>query len=151
MIVPDAGLPSVEAATCSAFLDTGAYQDGAASNFNALPRPGTVLVTRRSEAELIRRHETLADVFARDLIPERLRGEPDAAATPTAGRPPASTTSRSPAATSTLARASTRDVLGLALRARGDAEGGEFAITGIANPKVRVGRPDASATAGCSS
>ena len=28
-----------------AFLDTGAYQDAGASNFNALPRPGTVLVT----------------------------------------------------------------------------------------------------------
>ena len=30
-----------------AFLDTGAYQDASASNFNALPRPGTALVCRR--------------------------------------------------------------------------------------------------------
>ena len=59
-------------ATCSRFSDTGAYQEAGASNFNALPRPGTVLV-RGSEVELIRRHETLADVFARDLIPQRLR------------------------------------------------------------------------------
>ena len=53
-----------------AFLDTGAYQDAGANNFNALPRPGTVLVCGDS-AEMIRRHETLEDVFARDLIPER--------------------------------------------------------------------------------
>ena len=38
---------------------------------NALPRPGTVLVSGAT-AELIRRHETVDDVFARDLIPQHL-------------------------------------------------------------------------------
>ena len=37
-------LPEVEVNDVIAFLDTGAYQDACASNFNALPRPGTVLV-----------------------------------------------------------------------------------------------------------
>ena len=41
-----------------AFLDTGAYQDACANNWNALPRPGTVLVSG-SQAEwikLLRKH-----------------------------------------------------------------------------------------------
>ena len=48
-----------------AFLDTGAYQDAAASNFNILSRPGTVLV-KGNEARLVKRHETLDEVLARD-------------------------------------------------------------------------------------
>jgi diaminopimelate decarboxylase len=49
-----------------AFLDTGAYQDAAASNFNALRRPATILITEDRSA-LIKRHETLEEIFARDL------------------------------------------------------------------------------------
>ncbi len=41
--------------------------------FNALPRPGIVLV-HGEQAEWIKRPETVADVFARDLVPHRLRG-----------------------------------------------------------------------------
>ncbi len=73
VIVPDAQLPEVEVGDVLAFLDTGAYQDVGATNFNALPRPGTALVSGAT-AELIRRHETIDEVFARDLVPERLRG-----------------------------------------------------------------------------
>ena len=76
VLVSDAELPTVEAGDVVAFLDTGAYQDATASNFNALGRPGTVLV-RGAEAELIRRHETVEDVFGRDLIPERLLDDGD--------------------------------------------------------------------------
>ncbi len=53
-----------------AFLDTGAYQDSSASNFNAMPRPATVLVNGDS-AEVIKRHETSEDVFRRDTVPAR--------------------------------------------------------------------------------
>lgn len=74
VIVPSASLPEISRGDVLAFLDTGAYQDASASNFNALPRPGTVLVTG-AEAELIRRHETIEDVFARDLVPKRLTGD----------------------------------------------------------------------------
>ena len=40
VLVPDARLPKVRTGDVLAFLDTGAYQDACASNFNGLPRPG---------------------------------------------------------------------------------------------------------------
>jgi diaminopimelate decarboxylase len=64
-------LPAVELGDTLAFLDTGAYEDGCAANFNALPRPAVVLVSG-SGAEIVRRAETIEDVFARDLVPARL-------------------------------------------------------------------------------
>jgi hypothetical protein len=42
------------------------------SNFNALPRPATVLVTD-DRASVVRRRETEADVLRRDVMPEHLR------------------------------------------------------------------------------
>lgn len=71
VVVPDARLPEVHTGDVLAFLDTGAYQDANSTNFNALPRPGTVLVTG-DRAELIKRAENVEDVFARDIVPERL-------------------------------------------------------------------------------
>jgi len=68
VIVRAAGLPEVHAGDVLAFIDTGAYQDAGATNFNALPRPGTVLVTG-DQAKLVKRAETVEDVFARDLVP----------------------------------------------------------------------------------
>ncbi|HUZ84970.1 MAG TPA: alanine racemase [Gaiellales bacterium] len=67
-----AHLPRLEPGDVLALLDTGAYQDACAANFNALPRPGTVLVSGNT-AEWIKRPETVDEVFARDVIPERLR------------------------------------------------------------------------------
>ena len=72
VLAPQADLPQVAPGDMLAFLDTGAYQDACASNFNGLPRPATVLV-RGDEAEVVKRAETVADVFARDVIPARLR------------------------------------------------------------------------------
>ena len=40
VIVPDAALPPVRTGDVLAFLDTGAYQEAGASNFNALPAAG---------------------------------------------------------------------------------------------------------------
>ena len=71
-IIADALVPDVVSGDTIAFLDTGAYQDGLACNFNALPRPGMVLV-QGNQAEWIKRPETVADVFKRDLVPARLR------------------------------------------------------------------------------
>lgn len=64
--------PALEIDDVIAFLDTGAYAESCASNFNALPRPGMLLVNG-SEASIVRRPETVDDVFARDIVPERLR------------------------------------------------------------------------------
>ena len=72
-ILPTVPVPEVEVGDVLAMLDMGAYQEVSASNFNALPRPATVLVTG-DRAEVIRRAETEEDVFRRDLVPEHLRG-----------------------------------------------------------------------------
>ncbi len=74
-MLPQVLVPEVEEGDLLALLDMGAYQEVSASNFNALPRPATILVNG-SEAEIIRRAETIAEVFARDVIPERLKGKP---------------------------------------------------------------------------
>lgn len=65
--------PELRRGDVVAFLNTGAYGEPNAANFNALPRPGVVLVNGDS-AELVRRPETVDDVFSRDLVPERLSG-----------------------------------------------------------------------------
>jgi diaminopimelate decarboxylase len=71
-LMPSVPVPKVEVGDTLALLDTGAYQEVSASNFNALPRPATVLV-KDDQASLIRRRESEADVFQRDVIPEHLR------------------------------------------------------------------------------
>lgn len=73
-ILPLVNIPEVQEGDVIAILETGAYQEVSASNFNALPRPATVLVNGTS-ADLIKRSETVEDVFARDIIPERLDKE----------------------------------------------------------------------------
>ena len=55
-----------------AFMNTGSYIEVYTCNFNCLPRPGMVLVSGNM-AELIKEHETLEQVFSRDVVPERLK------------------------------------------------------------------------------
>ena len=64
--------PRLEEGDVVALLNTGSYIEPMAANFNALPRPGTVLVVGDT-AEMIKRHETVAEVFSRDTVPQRLR------------------------------------------------------------------------------
>jgi diaminopimelate decarboxylase len=66
LLAQDVEAPQVANGDVIAFLDTGAYQDAAASNFNALTRPATVLVAG-SRCTLIKRRETIEEIFARDL------------------------------------------------------------------------------------
>ncbi len=70
-LMPTIPIPDVEVGDILALLDTGAYQEVSMSNFNAMPRPATILVTR-DQAAIIRRRETEEDVFSRDVIPEHL-------------------------------------------------------------------------------
>jgi diaminopimelate decarboxylase len=70
-IILGADLPEVAEGDVLALLETGAYQESSASNFNALPRPATVLV-HGTEAEVVKRAETVADVYGRDVVPARL-------------------------------------------------------------------------------
>lgn len=55
-----------------ALLDVGSYQEVSMSNFNAMPRPATYLV-KGDTAYLIRKPETLDDVFRRDVMPDHLK------------------------------------------------------------------------------
>jgi diaminopimelate decarboxylase len=70
-LVLGAELPEVVEGDVIAILETGAYQESSASNFNALPRPATVLVAG-DQAEIVKRAETVDDVYGRDVVPERL-------------------------------------------------------------------------------
>ena len=72
LLSQSAALPHIEIGDVIAFLDAGAYQDAVSNNFNAMTRPATVLVNG-SQVDIIKRPETIDDVFARDVIPERLR------------------------------------------------------------------------------
>lgn len=74
-LLPTVPVPDVRIGDVLAFLDTGSYQEVSNSNFNAMPRPATVLV-RGEEAHLIRRRETEAEVFQRDAIPPHLAAIP---------------------------------------------------------------------------
>jgi diaminopimelate decarboxylase len=71
-LMPTVPIPEVEVGDLLALLDTGAYQEVSMSNFNAIPRPATVLVTG-DRASIIRRGETEEDVLRRDVLPEHLQ------------------------------------------------------------------------------
>ena len=70
-LAEQAEVPDLEAGDIIAFLNTGSYIEVYTCNFNALPRPATVLVNG-GQADLVKRAETLDEVFGRDLVPERL-------------------------------------------------------------------------------
>ncbi len=72
-LMPTVPVPqAVEVGDILALLDTGAYQEVSMSNFNAIPRPATVLVTG-DRASVVRRRETEEEVFCRDVMPEHLQ------------------------------------------------------------------------------
>jgi diaminopimelate decarboxylase len=81
LIVLGGHVPECEEGDVVAFLEAGAYQESSASNFNALPRPASVLV-HGDAPEVIKRAETVEDVWGRDAVPDRVRTEPRTA-TPT--------------------------------------------------------------------
>ena len=71
-ISPLVKVPDLEEGDVIAFLDMGAYQEVSASNFNALPRPAMLLVNGDA-AEIIKRAESIEEVFARDVVPDRFQ------------------------------------------------------------------------------
>ena len=70
-LMPAVPVPDVSVGDLLAMLDTGAYQEVSMSNFNAIPRPATILVTG-GNAHVIRRAERLEEVFQRDEVPAHL-------------------------------------------------------------------------------
>jgi diaminopimelate decarboxylase len=67
-----ATMPALEPKDVLAIMDVGHYAESQASQFNSLPRPATVLV-KDGQAELIKRAETVEDVFATQILPERFK------------------------------------------------------------------------------
>ena len=63
----DRALPPVKPGDLVVLLDAGAYGMSQTSNYNTRTRPGEVLVEGKS-ARLIRRRETMKDLFAPELI-----------------------------------------------------------------------------------
>jgi diaminopimelate decarboxylase len=70
-LMPAVPIPKVEVGDILALFDTGAYQEVSMSNFDAIPRPATMLVTG-NRISVIRGRETEDDVFRRDVMPEHL-------------------------------------------------------------------------------
>jgi diaminopimelate decarboxylase len=62
----DRQFPSLEEGELLAILDAGAYGMALASNYNTRPRPAEVLVRGKS-AKLIRRRETVRDLYSAEL------------------------------------------------------------------------------------
>jgi diaminopimelate decarboxylase len=62
----DRQLAPVEPGDLLAILDAGAYGMAESSNYNTRPRPAEVLV-EGAKARLIRRRETMADLFASEI------------------------------------------------------------------------------------
>src|SRR5688500_17787254 len=74
LMVPAVPLHGMRDGESLAFLDTCAYHGASASFCIALLLPATVLV-HGAEVEVIKRAESVPDVFARDVVPERLKEE----------------------------------------------------------------------------
>lgn len=72
VLIEEAQLAEPERGDIIAVYATGAYNYAMASNYNRFRRPAVVLVNE-GQADLIIERETLEDVLAHDLIPERLR------------------------------------------------------------------------------
>ena len=66
----DRALPAVKPNDLVVLLDAGAYGMSQTSNYNTRPRPAEVLVDV-SSAKLIRRRETIKDLYAHELLDSR--------------------------------------------------------------------------------
>ncbi|HTE19611.1 MAG TPA: diaminopimelate decarboxylase [Armatimonadota bacterium] len=72
ILFPDMKLADPQPGDLLAVQSTGAYNFVMASNYNRFRRPAVVLVNE-GQADLLVRRETLDDLLAQDVIPERLR------------------------------------------------------------------------------
>ena len=68
----DRALPSLARGDLVAILDAGMYAEVFANQFNSLPRPAGAMVFADGSAELIRRAETIDDVFSHHIVPARM-------------------------------------------------------------------------------
>lgn len=72
VFVRDCPMPDVSEGELIALLDAGMYAEAKGYHFNSLPLPATALVSGNS-SWLIRRRESVEDVFSTMVVPDRLR------------------------------------------------------------------------------
>lgn len=71
-IVDDWPVPPLLRGEPVAVLDAGMYSESTATQFNSIPRPATIMIGENS-IDLIRRRETVEDLYAATSVPERFR------------------------------------------------------------------------------
>ena len=72
VFVRDCAMPELKVGEVIAVLDAGMYGEAKGYQFNSLPRPATALVSGKF-SWLIRRRETVDDVFSTMVLPERFK------------------------------------------------------------------------------
>ncbi|MNW51285.1 Diaminopimelate decarboxylase [compost metagenome] len=75
MLIWDVDLPKVNSGDLLAVACTGAYNYAMASNYNRLRRPAVVFV-QDGQSDLVVKRESLQDLIACDVIPERIAKQP---------------------------------------------------------------------------
>jgi len=70
-VAEDIRLPSINRGDIVALLNQGAYCETESTQFNAFPRPEVVMLDR-GRALVVKRRETIDDVYARDMVPDDL-------------------------------------------------------------------------------
>ncbi|WP_138493001.1 diaminopimelate decarboxylase [Paenibacillus pinistramenti] len=71
MLIWDLELPPAKTGDLLAVASTGAYNYSMASNYNRIPRPAVVFVNE-GESALVVKRESLNDLIANDVIPQRV-------------------------------------------------------------------------------
>ena len=74
ILIKDIELPKIHERDTLCVFNTGAYNYSMASNYNRAAKPAMILV-HDSKAEIIINRETLDDLVAHDVIPDRLKKE----------------------------------------------------------------------------
>lgn len=72
ILIKDISLPEIEEGDILCVYNTGAYNYSMASNYNRVQKPQMVLVNN-SQSDIIVMRETLDDLVAKDVIPDRLK------------------------------------------------------------------------------
>lgn len=74
ILIKNIKLPEIEEGDILCVYNTGAYNYSMASNYNRVQKPAMVLVNN-SQSDIIIKRESLEDLIARDIIPDRLKND----------------------------------------------------------------------------
>lgn len=74
ILIKNIKLPKIEKGDVLCVYNTGAYNYSMASNYNRVQKPAMVLVNN-SQSDIIIERESLKDLVAHDLIPDRLKND----------------------------------------------------------------------------